>query len=385
MARPESAEHAGAVWFLFERNDNAQAIAEAVAPAFFGIRIDCAQCHDHMIASEIHQQHYWGLVAFFSRSKNQKTNAGPRLSESAIGGFSDFANIHGSSYPNLLTFYQAKTIEEARPEKDAKQQDSDELYHAPVSPDEPRVPIFSRREKFVDEILTGHPKLAQAMVNRIWAMLLGRGIVHPFDQMDSAHPASHPQLLDRLANDFVDSGYDIRQLVRRIVSSRTYQLSSKPPAGAQDPSTFAWALERPLTAEQIVRSIQIALFQKADKDHPILADLRDRIPEVLPETITTDIADALFLTNNPKMNLMLIEASKPEGLVAQLASIPDLKTATQQLFITVLGRDPSVEELDALVAFVQKRLTIDPSVDPKSVWQNALWAVLTSAEFRFNH
>jgi len=385
LARPESAEHAGAVWFLFERNDNAQAIAEAVAPAFFGIRIDCAQCHDHMIASEIHQQHYWGLVAFFNRSKNQKTNAGPRLSESAIGGFSDFANIHGSSYPNLLTFYQAKTIEEARPEKDAKQQDSDELYHAAATPDEPRVPIFSRREKFVDEILTGHPKLAQAMVNRIWAMLLGRGIVHPFDQMDSAHPASHPQLLELLSKDFVDSGYDIRQLVRRIASTQTYQLSSKPPAGAQDPSTFAWAIERPLTAEQIVRSIQIALFQKVDKDHPILADLRDRIPEVLPETITTDISDALFLTNNPKMNQMLVEGSKPEGLVAQLASIPDLKTATEQLFITVLGRAPSVEELDALVAFVQKRLTIDPSVDPKSVWQNALWAVLTSAEFRFNH
>ena len=73
LARPQSPEQSGAVWFLYERNDNAQAIAEAVAPAFFGIRIDCAQCHDHMVATEIHQEHYWGLVAFFNRSKNTKT------------------------------------------------------------------------------------------------------------------------------------------------------------------------------------------------------------------------------------------------------------------------------------------------------------------------
>lgn len=385
LARPQTPEQAGAVWFLYERNDNAQAIAEALAPAFFGIRIDCAQCHDHMIASEIHQQHYWGLVAFFNRSKNQKTNAGPRIAESAIGGFSDFANIHGSSYPNILTFFEAKTIDEARPQKDAKQEDSDDLYIPALTPEDPRVPKFSRRERFVEEVLAGHPRLAQAFVNRIWAMLLGRGIVHPFDQMDSAHPASHPELLELLAKDFVDSGYDIRRLVRRIASSRTYQLSSIPLAGAQDPSTFAWSIERPLSAEQLVRSIQIAIDQKSNPDHPILTDLRDRIPEVMPETITTDISDALFLTNNPKMDQMLLEASKPEGFVSQLASNSDPKMAAKELFLRVLGREASNEELDAVLAFVQKPLSSNTGNDPKVVWQNALWAVLTSAEFRFNH
>lgn len=385
LARPQTPEQAGAVWFLYERNDNAQAIAEALAPAFFGIRIDCAQCHDHMIASEIHQQHYWGLVAFFNRSKNQKTNAGPRIAESAIGGFSDFANIHGSSYPNILTFFEAKTIDEARPQKDAKQEDSDDLYIPALTPEDPRVPKFSRRERFVEEVLAGHPRLAQAFVNRIWAMLLGRGIVHPFDQMDSAHPASHPELLELLAKDFVDSGYDIRRLVRRIASSRTYQLSSIPLAGAQDPSTFAWSIERPLSAEQLVRSIQIAIDQKSNPDHPILTDLRDRIPEVMPETITTDISDALFLTNNPKMDQMLLEASKPEGFVSRLASNSDPKMAAKELFLRVLGREASNEELDAVLAFVQKPLSSNTGNDPKVVWQNALWAVLTSAEFRFNH
>ncbi|MFM2013191.1 MAG: hypothetical protein RLZZ396_1975, partial [Planctomycetota bacterium] len=363
LARPQTPEQAGAVWFLYERNDNAQAIAEALAPAFFGIRIDCAQCHDHMIASEIHQQHYWGLVAFFNRSKNQKTNAGPRIAESAIGGFSDFANIHGSSYPNILTFFEAKTIDEARPQKDAKQEDSDDLYVPALTPEDPRVPKFSRRERFVEEVLAGHPRLAQAFVNRIWAMLLGRGIVHPFDQMDSAHPASHPELLKLLAKDFVESGYDIRRLVRRIASSRTYQLSSLPPAGAQDPSTFAWSIERPLSAEQLVRSIQIAIDQKSNPDHPILTDLRDRIPEVMPETITTDISDALFLSNNPKMHQMLLEASKPEGFVSRLASNSDPKMATKELFLRVLGREASNDELDAVLAFVQKPLSSNTGND----------------------
>jgi len=385
LARPQRPEQSGAVWFLYERNDNAQAIAEAVAPAFFGIRIDCAQCHDHMIATEIHQEHYWGLVAFFNRSKNTKTNAGPRLSESAIGGFSEFANIYGSSYPNLLTFYESKTIEEPRPEKDAKQEDSQELYLPAADPADPRIPKFSRREKFVEEILNGHPRFAKAFVNRIWAMLMGRGIVHPYDQMDSVHLPSDGELLDGLAKEFIDSGYDIRGLVRGILASRPYQLDSHRPAGAEDPSRFAWALERPLTAEQLGRSLQIALFQRADKDHACIGDLRDRMPEVLPETVVTDVGDALFLTNNPKMQQMILEASKQDGLVGKLALREDTAAAVNEMFLAILGRSAEPSELDTVLEFVQARLAKRPAIEPISVWQSAVWAVLTSAEFRFNH
>ncbi|MCY3006423.1 MAG: DUF1549 domain-containing protein [Planctomycetota bacterium] len=385
LARPEGARQAGAVWFLYERNDNAQAIAEAVAPAFFGIRIDCAQCHDHMIATEIHQQHYWGLVAFFNRSKNAKTNAGPRLSESAIGGFSEFANIYGSSYPNLLTFYESKTIDETRPEKDAKQEDSQELYLPATNPEDPRIPKFSRREKFVEEILNGHPRFAKAFVNRIWAMLMGRGIVHPYDQMDSVHAPSDSELLDGLAEEFIDSGYDIRGLVRGILAARPYQLGSLRPAGAEDPSRFAWSIERPLTAEQLGRSLQIALFQSASKDHACIADLRDRMPEVLPETFVTDVGDALFLTNNPKIQQMILEASKQDGLVAKLALREDTRAAVDEMFHAILGRSAEQTELDTVLEFVQARLAKRPAIEPISVWQSAVWAVLTSAEFRFNH
>ena len=385
LARPQNAEQSGAVWFLYERNDNAQAIAEAVAPAFFGIRIDCAQCHDHMIASDIHQAHYWGLVAFFNRSKNQKTNAGPRVAESAVGGFSDFANIHGSSYPNVLTFYEAKTVPEERPQKDAKQEDLDEFYLVSANPDEPRIPKFSRRERFVEDILQGHKMVPRAFVNRLWAMMMGRGIVHPFDQMDSAHDASHPALLDGLAEDFVASGYDIRMLVRGIVASRPYQVSSIRREGNNDPASFAWGIERSLTAEQLARSIQVALKQSFVNDHALVAELRDRMPEVMPETIVTDIGDAMFLTNNPAMQAIVDDSVALGGLSSRLAEVTELDQAVIELFIATLGRDPQDTEKQAVLSFVKNRVGQTGDTKSLDVWKNAVWAVITSAEFRFNH
>ena len=102
LARNSSTEDRGANWYLYARNNKPQDIAEAVSKDFFGVRIDCAQCHDHPLASEIEQRHYWGLVAFFNRSKNVDTPQGPGLSEAAIGGFSEFSNLEGQSLPNEL-------------------------------------------------------------------------------------------------------------------------------------------------------------------------------------------------------------------------------------------------------------------------------------------
>jgi hypothetical protein len=83
VARPELPDARGAVWYLYERQNNAQAIAEASAPVVFGLQVKCAQCHDHMVAREIKQAHYWGMVAAFNRSKNVDTPRGPGVAESA--------------------------------------------------------------------------------------------------------------------------------------------------------------------------------------------------------------------------------------------------------------------------------------------------------------
>jgi hypothetical protein len=97
----EAPESKGASWFLYERRNNHQGIAEAVAPVVYGTKIDCAQCHDHPLAREIKQAHYWGLVAAFNRSKN--VDGGNVVGESAIGGFINFTNLKKESQPAVVT------------------------------------------------------------------------------------------------------------------------------------------------------------------------------------------------------------------------------------------------------------------------------------------
>src|SRR5207249_9739132 len=119
---------------------------------------------------EILQKDYWGLVAFFNRSKNRDTFQGPTVSESAIGGFSSFATLAGQSFPAELTFF-GTNVPEVRPAANVKEEDSPALYQ-PLSPgassSQPRVPLFSRRALFADRVLRGNPRVARAAVNRFW-------------------------------------------------------------------------------------------------------------------------------------------------------------------------------------------------------------------------
>lgn len=381
LARPERKSDRGLVWFLYERNNKPQEIAEAVAPAFFGIRIECAQCHDHMIADEIEQAHYWGLVAFFNRGTNSKSDWGPSVKESAIGGFSEFASLDGSSYPNRLTFFRAKTIDEQRPQAGAKQEDKDEFYRDARHANGNRVPLFSRREKFVNEIVADHPLIARAFVNRVWALVLGRGLVHPFDEMDSVHEPSHPELLDWLAEEFRRTKYDIRHLVGLVVSCRAYRLSSQQPPGVEDRATFAWYLERPLTAEQYVRSVQQAVSESFRNDHQLLVEVRDRLTDVLPDESVTTVKEALFLTNNAALNDYLSDPDSVTRLLDELLAQDDVRQQVDTVVQRMFGRVATDQEHSELAAFL-------PGGDERDLrhrWRMALWAMLTSSEFRFNH
>ena len=352
LARAADPADDPAAWFLYERDNDYQKIAEAVAPAFFGFRIECAQCHNSMTAFEVEQAHYWGLVAFFNRGTNEMTDHGPRIVESAIGGFSEFADIEGTSSPNLLTFLEADAVEEERPAADAEQEDHDDLYQAAHREGEPRRPVFSRRERFVEDVFRGHPLIAQAMVNRLWAMLMGRGLVHPFDEMDSAHETSHPELLAVLADDFQSHGYDIRRTLRAIAASQAYQRSSRKPDGVDDPASFAWHLERPLTAEQFTRSLAVALTGTVEPPKELTAAIRQAIPDVLPDEAVTGIAEPLFLSNGPPLQAALREAAEGSHPLAAMAALPTAEDAAEALFLATLGRQPDPEESAAVAAFL---------------------------------
>jgi len=296
--------------------------------------------------------------------------------------------LEGSSSPNTLTFFNAATVDEPRPDKDSKQEDRDDLYVAAPIEGEPRVPKFSRREKLVEEIVANHPLIARSFVNRIWAMMMGRGIVHPFDQMDSVHQPSHPELLDMLADDFRNNDYNIRRLIRVIANCDAYQRQSQRPSGVDDPATFAWYLQRPLTAEQYARSIQISLRNQFQNNHPLVEQVRDKMPAVMPETIVTAVGEPLFLSNNPALNQFIADSNQADHLLKRLADIANAETAAAELSVAIFGRQCDAAELNAITAFLNHNDANDEKSQQALSYQRlqqTAWAMLTSAEFRFNH
>ncbi|MFO1064747.1 MAG: DUF1549 domain-containing protein [Pirellulales bacterium] len=379
VARPTDETVRGSVWYVYSRKDKPQEIAEAVSKDIFGVRIDCAQCHDHPLSAEIEQKHYWGLTAFFNRSKNVDTPKGPRVTESAIGGFSNFSNLEGQAQPNRLVYFGDRAVDEPRPADGVKEEDKDELY-TPGENGEPRVPKFSRRAQFADVILKDNPFVAKAAVNRFWCMMFGRGIVHPVDTLDSFHPASHPELLDWLAKDFAASGYNVRRLLQAIANTRAYQLKSTRPDFV-DPKWFAVAEAKPLTAEALHRSM-LTVLEPSDPGRWNTIEIRTAFnklfPDVMAEESIANVAQGLMLTNGEAINSLA--SVKHSELLKRLSTIDDPSVLTDHLFQSVLGRLPDQEERDSMVQYLSRR-----SDRRDKALEQICWALLTGAEFRFNH
>jgi mono/diheme cytochrome c family protein len=363
-ARPTKPEDAGAMWFVYERRNDHQQIAEAIAPVIYGARIDCAQCHDHPLASEIKQEHYWGLVAAFNRSKNTEKGP-PAVQESAIGGFINFTNLKKESQPAAMIMLNGSKIEEPQPNSD---EDKPERYVDPTAA--VRIPKFSRRAVFADAATRANPLLARALVNTTWALLLGRGIVDPPDEMNSRHALSHPQLLDWLSADFAAHDYSVRRLMRAIMLSRAYQHALC--TNAQFPSdAFAAALERPLTAESIARSIEIACGSKADD--AFRQALIERFPDPPIRAARATIQQTMFLANSDQMASMF----EPKADSAVSGSTADDRV--RAVFRRALIRDPDAEELAHGAAFLSAH---DCSA---AAMGQLLWALVSGPEFLTNH
>jgi hypothetical protein len=350
------------------------------------------------------------------------TSAGPRVAESAVGGFEQFTDLAGISRDNRLVFLESEEVVEPRPDPEAmeKEEDSDDLYLTSKNSDEPRVPLFSRRGQFVEHVLADNPLVARAFVNRTWALLLGRGLVHPHDKLDSTHPPSHPELLDWLAEDFRRNGYNVRRLIRQIVLSRPYQLAApsplptssvaldgeddisrkvtaaddtagenvvvetSPKKGLAEPADFAAALEKPLMAEVYLRSILLVLGDESflatgeESYAELLAEFRERFPDVLPEENVSHLQQAMFLTNSPTLQQVLLPASG--NLADRLLAEPDHGRRVERAFETILGRSPREEERAAATEFLLERAS-----RPVDAIRDLLWAIVMSAEFRLNH
>lgn len=364
-ARPTRPEDQGAIWFLYERRNDHQQMAEAIAPVIYGTRIDCAQCHDHPLAGEIKQAHYWGLVAAFNRSKNVERGQ-PAVGESASGGFMNFTNLKKESQPALMVMLTGSKIEEQRPAND---EDSSDRY---IDPDASvRVPKFSRRALFAEAATRDNALLARSFVNHTWALLMGRGLVDPPDEMDSKHAASHPELLDWLGADFAAHNYNVKRLMRAIVLSRGYQLARWEGNNPPSPSAFAAAAEKMLTAEAIARSAKIASGTSPDDDN-LRQALVERFPDVPTRQSRATIQQTMFLANSEPMAALFATKAQFEP-----ASSPTERV--RAVFRRALVRDPDPSELARAVFF------LNDHADQQTAVGQLLWAIISGPEFLTNH
>ena len=396
LSRPGEGVESGASWFLFEQKNDHSEMAKLTMSALLGKQIQCAQCHDHPVSPEIEQRHYWGMVSFFSRSVNVQTNKGMRVAERATGGHSKYADLSGKSYASELVLLGSELVEETI---DASDKDNSDLYVSDPSKawfeknnkgkkgynlikvDNAPVPKFSRRQKLIELAFSdNNSSFAESFVNRVWALFLGRGIVHPVDLMDSAHPPSHPELLRWMGREFAKSGYNVRQLMRSILMSRVYQLSSYVSAKIKPtPQTFSYHIVKPISAEAFSKSVLIAMghfpdndgkFKKVDAEK-IRREFAVKFPDLFPEVYSPTVQQALYLSNNKTIEeLFISDDNVTLSIIKEQASNVN---KVKESFKLILGREPNTEEIEEGTKFLERG---------KNSLNQLCWALVSGSEFR---
>ena len=342
-------------------------LAEDAAQSFFGIRIQCAQCHNHPF-DRWTMADYRGLVAFFTQIA-RKDGEDPR--EKIIfnsGGGEANHPVGGRVIP-------------------------------PKFPggDEPDVKGKDRRQVLADWIASPeNPYFPRHIANLIWAQYMGRGIVEPVDDVRISNPASNPELLEALSKKIIEYNYDLRKTVRDVCNSRTYQLTTRPnETNALDERNFAHATIRRMRAEVMLDCInEVAETNDKYRGLPIgaraveVADgktsnyflttfgRKDREGICSREEVGPTLSQALHLINGDNV----------EGKIAQGGVVKKLMDAkktsreiVQELYVRTFGRQPTEAEL------VKLETHWGVTEEQPKVYNDIFWALLNAKEFMFNH
>ena len=393
--------------FMLARDLNFDDTTRDIGRIFLGRDMQCAQCHDHPSIDDYLQRHYYGITAFLKRSylfKDSKSGE-TSIGEKAEGGVkftSVFTNEEDSTSPRLLDLPAIEDPEVA-----------EEPYVSKPEKESRGVPKYSRRLQLAPIIISAQNRNFRINIaNRCWAMVMGRGLVEPLDMMHSTNPPTHPELLELLADELLDNGYDLRALIRQLVLSETYQRSGEQVEREQalPKHLYLYAELKPLTPEQLAwstmqsvglaaatRREQVALLKKDnpsfDPDNAeMAATLESAVNTALQAHVDSFVAifasgtslfsatasQALFLENGELITDWLKPANS--NLLDRLKDVEELELVAQQLYFSLLSRPPTSGESASLVSFLEQ-------FGPQRIAgiTQATRAILCSAEFRFNH
>jgi hypothetical protein len=362
-----SQQSSSAVGYLLANEVKPENLAASTSRIFLGVRLECAQCHDHPFARWSRSQ-FWETAAFFtSGAQAPEPPSDPDQAPAR------------SSLPRAITFPGTDKV--VRP-KFLGANDS-----AVTESAEPRTALA--------QWLTAadNPYFAPTAVNRIWAHFFGIGLTDPVDDEPTAeNPLRHPELLAELSAQFVAHDYDIKYLMRAVTATRAYQRTSAQSHSSQvDPRAFARMAVRGLTPEQVFDSVALAVGFKENAANParpgnLNSSREDFLNRFAGQERAVDkqtsILQALAL-----MNGKFVAAATSLDRSTTLAAVADVPFMTVQqkietLYLAALSRLPRPEEAQRLSAYVSAG---GPRGDPREALSDVFWALLNSAEFILNH
>ena len=388
----------GAAQFLKSRVRELDDLTNDTAILFFGVNISCAKCHDHPLVTDWKQDHFYGMQAFFQRTyQTRKVSA---LAERPFGEVK-FTTTSGEEKKAAFMFLTGDQVIDRTPEYPAEERKSLEERIRKLEQEDAEaeivVPEFRPRDELVAVALRDSKDrfFAKNIVNRVWARLLGTGLVDPLDQMHSGNPPSHPELLAWLANDLVSHGYDLRRLIQGIVLSEAYARSSEWAQPSEQPAAnlFAVAKTRPLTPQQLAASLHVSVrnpeqwpaIDATDEWIKYRTDLENQANgwvrefEQPGDNFQVAVDEALFFSNSQRIQDEMLRDSD-DRLLGALKKDENQNQAIEILWLTVLGRVPQVDEINSANNWLDRI----PEKKNESRTQ-LLWALLAGPEFRFNH
>ncbi len=357
-------------------NNNPQEATEATVQLFLGVRMECAKCHHHPF-EKYGQADYYGFSAFFARMANK--------------GSEEFGVFGGESVVIV------RNTGEASHPKTGKRLPPTPLDGEPV--DHP----LDRRIALADWMTSkDNVPFARAFVNRQMGYLLGRGLVDPVDDMRSTNPPTNPPLMDALAKHFAESGYNIKQLMRTIMTSRLYQLDSQPTAtNASDRRLYSHYRVKRLSAEALLDSIDRAAGTQTKFRNLPLGTRAIELPDAEYPDFFLNVfakpkrASVCECERSPDENLAQalhtlngeILANKIADAKGRIATLLAFKSAdgkpkpheeiVRDLYLAALCRQPSEAELAASHKFLEQ------ASSPKECYEDLLWALFNSKQFLF--